>query len=249
MGILATGLLAAILAAGPAAADPRLRITTEHSPPAAMMANGQLVGFATDKVREILRRTGTAYEIVLLPWKRAYLMAQNEPNTCVYSTTRTPEREALFKWVGPTHDNDWTLFALSERHYKFKTLADVGQLRIGTYNGDVRGDALQAQGFNVDAVQSQSSNPRKLLLGRIDLWATSLRVGNATVVLNGWQSKIEPVLTWRHTQMYLACHRSVPDSLVARMNSALEAMKQDGTAHAIDKKYELWQDPLATASR
>ncbi len=233
---LAIASLACLFAAS-ASARPRLVITTESSPPSAMMGEKQVIGFATDKVRVILERAGVDYEIEMLPWKRAFLLAQHQADTCVYSTTRVPERETMFKWVGPTHENDWTLFGRADRNYRIVTIEDARKYRIGAYNGDVRSDALIAQGFIVDTVQDKLANPRKLLVDRIDLWASSVRVGSAIVAENGWGAQIVPVLTFKRTELYLACNLSVPDALIAKMNAALRAMNSEGVSAAIERKY------------
>ena len=202
-----------------------------------MMGDTQVVGFATEKVRTILERVGIDYHIEMLPWKRAYLLAQHQADTCVYSTTRVPEREAMFKWIGPTHGNDWTLFGRADRNYRIASIEDARRYRIGAYNGDVRSEALITQGFIVDTVQDKLANPRKLLVNRIDLWASSVRVGSSIVAEHGWGAQIVPVLTFKRTELYLACNRSVPDALVAKMNAALRAMNSEGLSAAIERKY------------
>ncbi|QYF94725.1 ABC transporter substrate-binding protein [Massilia sp. PAMC28688] len=224
-------------------ARPRLHIVTESSPPSAMMGEHGITGFATDKIRMMLERAGVDYDIDMVPWKRAYLTAQTRGDTCVYSTTRVPEREALFKWVGPTHENDWTLFGRADRNYYITTIEDARRYRIGAYNSDVRSEALIAQGFIVDTVQDKLSNPRKLLVNRIDLWASSMRVGSSIVAENGWTGKIVPVLTFRRTDLYLACNRSVPDVLIIRMNAALRAMNSEGISAAIERRYNYSNAP------
>lgn len=202
-----------------------------------MLEGGRVTGFATEKIRVMLERAGADYEIEMLPWKRALVIAQTQPDACVYSTTRVPEREQHFKWVGPTHQNDWTLFGLAGRDYKLKTLEDARKLRIGAYNGDVRGDALLAQGFTVDSVQDRASNPRKLLVNRIDLWATSVRVGGQVLRENGWDKQIVPVLTFKRTDLYLACNPAVPDALIGKLNAALKQMDAEGLSTAIERKF------------
>jgi polar amino acid transport system substrate-binding protein len=237
-------LLAGLCAAAGASARPRLFITAELSPPSAMLVDGQVAGFATDKIRAVMQRVGIDYEIEILPWKRAYLLAQYQADTCVYSTTRVPERESMFKWIGPTHENDWTLFGRAGRDYRLTTIEDARPYRIGAYNGDVRSDALLALGFNVDTVPDKLSNPRKLLVDRIDLWVSSMRVGGAIVADHGWSGQIVPVLTFKRTELYLACHISVPDDLVAKMNAALRAMNSEGLSAAIERKYRYAGAPV-----
>jgi len=52
------------------------------------------------------------------------------------------------------------------------------------------------------------------------------------------------VLVFRQVDVYLACHRSVPDALVQKMNAALAAMHRDGTVRKIDQRYEQWRAPV-----
>ena len=177
----------------------------------------------------------------MMPWKRAFSLAQTQKDTCVYSTTRTPERDPQFKWVGPTHTNDWTLFARAERKIKLAAIEAARGLRIGAYNGDVRGEFLIAEGFNVDVVQNNVSNPRKLMNDRIDLWVTSLRIGTSLSAEEGYAGKLVPVLTFKRTDLWLACHPSVPDAVIKTLNGILIAMNKDGTSAAIEKKFDYWE--------
>ena len=235
------GALALVVPAAHAGA-PRLYITTETSAPASMAQDGKVIGSATEKVREIMARTGLAYTIELQPWRRAYTAALQRPDACVYSTTRTPEREKLFKWVGPTDEGEWVLMGRADRNLQLRTLDDARALRIGTYNGDARDDYLRTRGFQVDPAHNDMANPTKLLMGRIDLWAASLRRGSAVLEQNGWADKIVPVLTFNRIKLYLACNPALPDALVAQMNAALEAMTRDGTVRRIERKYEAWTE-------
>lgn len=231
--------LAGMCHAAHAAPRARLLIGTEHVPPLVTLAEGgRLAGIATDKVRAIMERTGIDYSIEILPFKRAYLLARTRTDMCIYSLTRLPEREALFKWVGPIHHSDWTLFGRAGRDYGVKTLEDARKYRIGAFFGDVRGETLASQGFTVSTVRERIANPRKLLVDRIDLWASSLQMGGNILADNGWETQIVPVLTIKRTELYLACSRAVPDALVAHMNAALEAMEREGVSAQIERKYE-----------
>lgn len=235
--------LAMLLATGVAAlATPPLVITAEHSPPASMRVGDQVLGRESEKIREMLARSGFAYSIDVLPWKRAFIMAQRDPYTCVYSTSRTPEREKQFKWVGPTDEAEWVLMGRAGRKYDVQTLEDARKLRIGTYNGDARDEFLRARGFDVDGAQADASNPKKLLLDRIDLWAVGVRNNDLSALAQfAAPQQIVPVLTFHHVKVYLACNPSVPDTMVERMNATLDAMRKDGTFTRLEKKYEQWQ--------
>ena len=217
-----------------------LNIATEYSPPTSMLSGARVVGSATDKIREAMARAGVSYTIALLPWKRAYGAALQRPDACVYSTTRTPERESLFKWVGPTDEGEWVLLGRADRKYKLQTLDDARALRIGTYNGDARDEYLRARGFLVDPAPNDYINQKKLMMNRIDLWAAALRRGSAVLAANGWSDQIVPVLTFNRIKVYLACNPAVPDHVIEKLNNALEAMLRDGTSRKLNRKYDTW---------
>lgn len=220
---------------------PALYITTEAAAPSSMLdSTGQVVGISTDKVRAVLERAGLAYTIELLPWKRAYAAARERADACVYSTTRTPEREPLFKWVGPIDSAEWVLMGRADRRIVLRTLEDARAYRIGTYNGDARDDYLRSRGFRVDPAPNDLTNPRKLLLGRIDLWAAALRTGSPVLQQNDWDGKIVPVLVFNRLDVFLACNRALPDELIARLNGAFAALERDGTLRRVERAYDNW---------
>lgn len=235
------GLAAAAVTPAPSASPP-LYLMTEATPPVSMLEGKKVIGSGTEKVEEIMARTGTAYHLELLPWKRAYTTLQQRADACLFSTTRTPERDPLFHWVGPTDEADWVLLGRSDRNYNLHVLEDARPLRIGTYNGDARDTYLRQRGFKVDPAPNDLLNPDKLLLDRIDVWAASLRRGSVGLKRADWAEKIVPVLTFNKVGVYLACNRAVPAELIARMNAALDTMNRDGTTRRIDVKYERWLD-------
>jgi len=217
---------------------PYLSLTTETAAPSSMLENGRVVGIATDKLRIVLERAGVTYDIALLPWKRAYTAALQQSNACVYSTTRTPERETLFKWIGPTDVGQWVLMGRADRTWRIASLDDARDLRIGTYHGDARDGYLKSRGFVTDAAPNDMLNPPKLLQGRIDLWAASWRAGSDVLARNGWDKQIVPVFVFNRIAVYLACNPAVPDALVKRLNAEFETIELDGTARAIELRYE-----------
>ncbi|WP_228893878.1 substrate-binding periplasmic protein [Pseudoduganella aquatica] len=234
-------LLAMFFSAAQAYAGPpeTLFIAGEHSPPASWKEGELVTGRETDKVRELLARAGVPYQIDILPWKRAYTMAQRQPNTCVYSTSRTPEREQQFKWIGPTDEAEWVFIGRTDHSFPLRTLEDARPLRIGTYNGDARDEFLRARGFNVEPVQNDASNPKKLLLGRIDLWAIGMRAGSNVLAQFPAieRGELAPLLSFHKVKVYLACNPALPDALADKMNAALDSMRRDGTFIRLERKY------------
>ncbi|MFC3532751.1 substrate-binding periplasmic protein [Vogesella facilis] len=236
MRSLAVGLI--LLAAGSrAAGPPALTLLTEDYPPFNMLqAGGRIGGSATDIVRELMLRSGVRYSIELLPWLRAYNRAVLEPHTCVYSTTRTDQRESQFKWIGPVAENPWVLYARSDSPRELHNLEDVRRYRLGGYAGDAVAQYLIARNFDVDLANTDVQNVRKLQAGRIDYWATGKYIG-AQLVAREKAANLRPILTFNTTFMYLACHAGSSDQLVAQLNDTLRKMQKDGTVAKINARY------------
>lgn len=215
-----------------------LTLTTEEYPPYNFSKDdGKTVtGLSTDVMREVVKRTGMKATFALYPWKRAYMMAQEDKETCVYSTTRTEAREKLFKWVGPLTPNTWVLYAKADSPISIKTLEEAKKYKVGGYQGDAKAAFLKEQGFTVDEAMNEEQNIKKLEAGRLDLWAASSGVGP-------WIAKsmgvgIKPVLSFKEVEMYAACHLSMPDADINKMNEAVKAIRADGTYDRISKSYQ-----------
>lgn len=215
-----------------------LLLTTEESPPYNLRDGAEVGGSSTDKLREVMKRARQAYRIELMPWKRAYELALEQPHTCVYSTTRTSEREGLFKWIGPIAFNEWVLFGRSDAPIRLGTLEDARPYLIGAYIGDAREDYLKSRGFRVEAVPSDAQNPRKLAMGRIDLWVSGRYDGPVLIAEAGLTGSVKALLTFQRTELYLACNRALPDALAAELGRHVAALWREGLAAAIDARYE-----------
>ena len=214
----------------------RLILATEEYPPYNMSgANGTVTGISTDIVRAMLDAAGYEYEIAVYPWARAIALARTQVNTCVYSMSRTPEREALYKWIGPLVANDWTLFARSGAS-RPQTLDEAMMMRIGSYQGDAIVAYLQTRGHQVDVAPSDDVNPKKLLAGRIDFWATGKLIGQYRLKQQGVEN-VEPVLTFNHTEMYLACQVQLPDAQVQKLTQVLRVLEKSGAIKKIYASY------------
>ncbi|HEY1043241.1 MAG TPA: transporter substrate-binding domain-containing protein [Telluria sp.] len=220
-----TRTLALVLACAcsAASATPSILITTDLPIPVGTQphaaSNSGLIG----RMRDVATRAGVSYTIKQYPWKRAVATALAREDACVYATSRTPERESQFKWIGPLYERTWVLAGRAGQDYQVRTLEDARKYRIGTFLGDAGHEYLRSRGFNVDAAPDDSANAQKLLLGRIDLWVSATS-STGPEFLSYYPHAIVPVLPFNTVGLYLACNKAVPDTLVARMNAAAAAM-------------------------
>jgi polar amino acid transport system substrate-binding protein len=225
------------------AAAQTIQLVTEDAYPFQYLENRQLTGMAVEVVAEVFKRAGIAHNDEMLSWKDAYDRAQLYPNTCIYSTARTENRERLFKWVGPIVENKWAAFAKKGFAGKLEKPADFKTYRVGVLKGDAKERYLQDLAVTFRAPESDdAANARKLTLDRtapdkIDLWVTGYYTGLHAAKKTG-VADIVPVWVFQTSQNYLACHTGVGAETVRKLQAALDSMKQDGTQAAIVARYE-----------
>ena len=217
-----------------------LTIVSEDNPPFNYTQDGYFTGSSTEVVREIMRRLNVTSEIQVMTWARAYQLALTSPNVVLFSTARTPERENLFHWVGPIYKVRFGFYARKGSRIVLTCLADAKKVNaIATYKDDVREQLLKTMGFtNLDSSKSPVSNIKKLLAGRVDLWLYS----NLGVPLVAGQIGIDPaavelVLPFKDVNAYIAISRSSSRAVVDQWQSALEAIKREGTFDKISSQW------------
>ncbi|OOW04087.1 MULTISPECIES: substrate-binding periplasmic protein [Pseudomonas] len=224
--------------------DASLVLLTENFPPYNMAKNGKnfakdenIEGIAVDIMRETFKRAGISYNLTLrFPWERIYKLALEKPGYGVFVMARLPDREALFKWVGPIGPDDWVLLAKADSKIQLESLEQARRYKIGAYKGDAIAESLDKQGLKPIVALRDQDNAQKLMEGQIDLWATGDPAGRylaRQVGVNG----LKTVLRFNSAQLYLALNKDVPDEVVARLQAALEQLREEGRIDQIMANY------------
>jgi polar amino acid transport system substrate-binding protein len=219
-------------------------LLTENFPPYNMAINGKnfaqdenIHGIAVDIVREIFKRADISYSLTLrFPWERIYKLALENPGYGVFVMARLPEREKLFKWVGPIGPDDWILLAKADSKITLDSLEQARQYKIGAYKGDAIAETLAKQGLKPMVVLRDQDNARKLVNGQIDLWATGDPAGRYLARQEGVDD-LKTVLRFNSAELYLALNKEVPDDVVARLQKALDELRKEGEVDAIMARY------------
>lgn len=219
-------------------------LTTEHYPPYNIDLSlnrenrtQEIGGASTEIVKELMQRSKYSYSLKLLPWKRAYQSAQNEVYTGVFSTTRTPAREELFKWVGPIADNNYILFTSKDRDISISSIEEAKNYTVGAYGGSVAVSIMADVGITTELVPKDYLNILKLERERIDLWISGSLYGPYLAKQNG-VSQLKEVFTVRKTQMYIAFNKETPDSIIQDLNTILESMRKEGFMEGVYSRYQ-----------
>lgn len=225
-------------------ANYRLALLTENFPPYNIASNGKnfardenISGIAVEVVREMFKRAEVQYSLTLrFPWARIYKQALEEPGYGVFVAARLPEREELFKWVGPIGPDDWVLLGKADSGIVLNSLEEARGYRIGAYKDDAIAEHLQQKGLVPIAALRDQENIRKLQAGQIDLWATGDPAGRYLAKQEG-VTGLKTILRFDSAQLYLALNKEVPDAVVQKLQGALEQMRTEGFVEAVFSRY------------
>lgn len=239
---LAAALLCLLLGAF-ARAEP-YQIVTEEWAPYNYRENERITGMATEVVRAIMALTGDDFEIRLRPSMRATRVLQTRPRTIMYSLFRTPEREPLYKWVGPIVEESIYPYQLADAGQPVDTLEQLLRApRITTRHAGLVPRMLQSLGFtNLDKSATESQQLyRMLLAGRTDIVIGDTDAGVAHYsrqlgIAPGTLRRI-PIELFR-SSLYIAFSRDSDDELVAAWSRALQQLRESGELERIRWRYE-----------
>jgi polar amino acid transport system substrate-binding protein len=225
-----------VLALRPAAAAEMLHLTTEQYAPFNFDDDGEIRGLGADQVTEIMRRSGIAFDMELLPWSRAIGLAREKPMTCVFTTAHTVDRDQHFKWVEPLLVERTLLVRAAGSGVNPPSVAAATAFRTGTQTGDYTVELLRNAGFtDIDLARDLDLTLKKLLSGRVDLMAVSESFVHR---LQDQGVPVEEVAVLYEQVFSIACSPQTPDSIVARMQKALTAIIADGTQAEILVRYD-----------
>ncbi|WP_186649301.1 substrate-binding periplasmic protein [Fluviispira vulneris] len=228
-----------ILSLNAIAAD-KIALVTEDYPPFNMEEGGKIIGSSTDIITTALKKANIEFTLALMPWIKAYQMGLDEKNTAVYSTSRIPEREALFKWVGPIAQNSWVFFAKSGSKIKISSLEDAKKHTVGGYTGDAKVLFLLKEGFvegkNLLLASNETQNAIKLQTDKIDLWASGSDLA-PWISKKENAGKITPVFTFKKVEMYAAFNKNTDDSIIKKLNDIIASMRKSGEIKKINSRY------------
>lgn len=221
-----------------------LVLLTENFPPYNMAKNGKnfaqdenINGIAVDIVREMFKRANITYSLTLrFPWERIYKIALEKPGYGVFVMARLPDRENLFKWVGPIGPDDWIMLAKADSKITLDTLDQARKYKIGAYKGDAIAETLAKQGLKPIVVLRDQDNAKKLVNGQIDLWATGDPAGRYLARQDG-VTGLKTVLRFNSAELYLALNKDVPDEVVAKLQAALDQLRKEGVVDDIMVRY------------
>ena len=218
-----------------------LQIYTEPYPPLTFRNSfGEITGFGTDLVLEIMNRTEVFYPITLSSWSNGYAMIQNNPNFCLFTMDRTPARDTLFQWVGPLGTNKTYIFTKKGSGIIIGSIQDAKNLlSIGTVSSWFSDQYLRQLGFaNLVSDPDPSVMVLKLMMGQISAFVCSAVTFPDILKAAGYQAdQAVPSYELMSSDYYIAFSKGTSASLVSQWQNAFNQIKQDGSYNAIYQKW------------
>ncbi|MDN2695585.1 transporter substrate-binding domain-containing protein [Janthinobacterium sp. SUN073] len=231
-------VLAAVLC-GEVRAQP-LEILTAEIAPMAFSKDGKLTGFCVEVVAEIQRRLGDRAPMRLVPWARAYLMAQNGANVVLVCPKRTAERERQFLWVGPLLVSQTNFYARRGAGIRLGSVSDAKALPgVMTPRAFYSHSYLRQAGFaNLEVVNNSATMLAMLLAGRYPLMVLDQEQLPALLEQAGVTADaVELVYPIFSIGSYVTFPLSSDPALVMRWQRTFERMKRDGAYDAIARRW------------
>ncbi|MBF0258059.1 MAG: ABC transporter substrate-binding protein [Desulfamplus sp.] len=224
-----------------------LMIMTENYPPFNFSKDDILQGIAVDLMEAMLKKAGsdkTRKDIQLLPWARGYHYLQNEKNACLFATTRTDERDKLFKWVGPISDTTIVLTSRKDRKVSIKTPDDLKKYKIGAVIKDIGEQLLLDAGLdpkNIDSTGGTNAvlkSIKKMNIGRMDAFAYEESVLKWELKQQGFDvNQYETVYVLKSGELYYAFNSNTSDEIIQKLQQALDDLKKTDEYQKIKDPY------------
>ncbi len=223
---------------------PKFSITTEDWKPFQYIENNEIKGISVDLMDNMLQYLDSEQkreDIKILPWTRAYNRALKDDNTILFLTTKTKERENLFRWVGPLLSYNTYLIARKDQNITINNLEDLHNYRIGSVKDDSSEIFLNDLGVPLeDLIRAKKGSDVVHVLAK----------GRIQILLSEWTSFVsdikylnlnlddfEPIYLSSRSELYYAFSSSTSDEVINRFQTAFDQFKDSGKIEEIFKRY------------
>jgi polar amino acid transport system substrate-binding protein len=220
-------------------------VVTEILPPYQLYTeNNVLTGFSVEVMAALFRITKDDIDLQVLPWARAYKTALNQPNTLIFSLSRSSSRENLFIWGGKLTTEEVYAWGLKE---KFKTpITNIEQLK--KYKMAIANSTTTYQYFrqqkhpSIYEIVSQNQGLQMLYLDRVDIITSTKNTLKArTSKLNLDSSKLVKIIPISavNLDLYFAFSLNTDEKIVHKYLEAYKIIVKNGTLAKLKDKWDI----------
>ena len=210
----------------------KLNVVTEYFPPAQYLdENEQLVGYIADKVLMVLASSTLDYTISVHSWSTAFNMALRDPQTCIFSMTRSTPREKQFIWIAELAKLNTYLYALNSKNIVINSLEQAKQYRVAVLKDNYSHHFLLSQGFEEGVnlmLMNSFDNIFKIVQSRqssIDIVVLPEQRAKYEHAKRQVTDKLTPILRLNIEQpaLYFACNKALDKPTQTKLSNAFNA--------------------------
>ena len=206
--------------------------------------DGIITGISVDILMAALDRTGARLdrkEIKILPWKEGYKRVLSEKGSVLFSTTYTPERQQMMKFVGPAVPVRVSVIALKSRKFVIGNAADLSTLKIGVVRDDIGDQLISKLAMSDDNIAKKDTLKQLSYFfqrKRVDAIAYASNVFSYSLKKSGLDpNEYEEIYLLKEGHMGYAFHYSTPAAVLVRLQKAIDDLHADGTIKKIIGSY------------
>jgi polar amino acid transport system substrate-binding protein len=225
-----------------------------HAEPLApyQIVSGDLPPFVTERgpnapgalgtlVQEMASRLGVPPAIQFYPWTRALSLVGAQPRTLVLPLTRTPEREAHYRWLVKLYRQKFVFIALRNAKVSLDSMDTLRDLRIAVLRGSPNEGQLVARNFkHIFLAHSVVDMARMLERGMVDAVYGGEAINIAVLADYGIaRSKLQSSKSLDYGEIWLGGSLDIPESEAVLWQNAMQQLVRDGVVRRTLARYGL----------
>jgi len=219
---------------------------TENYPPYNYRENEVITGLSVDVLMamfKVLKIDKSPQDLTIYPWARSYRHLLNTSGTALFSTTYTPERLKLFKFVGPIMPVHISVIAKKDKGLSISHIEDLNALYVGAVRKDIGEQLLKKHGVNKSAIETRSyaKNIIKMLKAdRLDAIAYDEKIAKYHFKILGMDfNNYHRAYLLARSEIGFAFHKDTDQAVIELLQRTLNQLRSDGTLQRIKDKYSV----------
>lgn len=240
---LLTLMLFALALQGRAEPIAPYQIVSGNLPPFTVESGQDSPGALAALVREMAMRLGEPPTIQFYPWTRALSMAGSQPRTLILPLTRTPEREAHYRWLVKLYRQQFVFIALRSATVNLDSLDTLRELRITVLRGSPNEGQLASRHFKqVLPANSVLDMARMLERGMADAIYGGDAINLAVLAEHGIpRTQLQLSKPLDYGEIWLGGSLDIPESEALLWQTAMKQLVRDGVVRRTLARYGLPQ--------
>lgn len=203
-----------------------IRWVSQNYPPYSYQdENGNNTGSVINKLEQIFKKTGsskTGKDVEMKTFSKMFIKMNNDKNTVFFPLARLPERESMFKWVGPIFMDQPVVFGRSS--INIANVNDLKNYLIGGregYPGVKQLDSMDISEFKFSDKDAQ--NMMSLRNSQVGLVVCDEMVGNYIMQNLGMKpADYKVVYRLQPVEMAFAFNKDTDDAIVQEVANAIK---------------------------